>query len=218
VSFRSQVASARQSWAALGNERRQRGIYTPLERMHGNCHLSLHWSTEDAQRRRFEALAAVGRLDGCSVLDIGCGLGDFFSYLDSRGITVQGTGYDILPAFVSWAQENCPDATFAQRNIVRDPPDAMFDYVISSGLYAFGDDAFFMSMTRAAYALARRAYAFNLHETAAASFFNPDRQAVTAFCESLQPAAVRVVDGYMPRDFTVYLRREPAASDDVQAL
>ena len=34
---------------------------------------ALGWRAESSQVRRFEVIATVGNLDGCTLLDIGCG-------------------------------------------------------------------------------------------------------------------------------------------------
>ena len=72
----------------LDNEDRQRKVYSELVRRHGDSYKSLHWHS---------AFLQIGKLDGCSVLDVGCGIGDFAVYLEACGIDVDFTGYDIVP-------------------------------------------------------------------------------------------------------------------------
>ena len=37
---------------------------------------ALGWRKQDSQTKRFEVLATVADLSGCSLLDVGCGYGD----------------------------------------------------------------------------------------------------------------------------------------------
>ncbi len=51
--------------------------------------------TPERRRIRYEVLAEVGISSGCSVLDVGCGLGDFGLFLRGNGLNVAYTGVDI---------------------------------------------------------------------------------------------------------------------------
>jgi SAM-dependent methyltransferase len=84
---------------------------------------------------RFSVLADVGDLNGASVLDLGCGLGDFYEYLCSRGIRPQYTGYDVFPDFVQRAAVRFPGVQFEVRDIQLDGIPRQFDYVISSQVF-----------------------------------------------------------------------------------
>jgi SAM-dependent methyltransferase len=80
---------------------------------------------------RFAMLCDIGIASGDSVLDIGCGLGDFRTYLESRGIVVRYTGVDINPRLLEHAKLRHPDATFLLADAVEDAlPTA--DWVVSS--------------------------------------------------------------------------------------
>ena len=45
------------------------------------------WNSRDSQQSRFEILAGAFDLNGQTVLDVGCGLGDFAGFLHERGVT-----------------------------------------------------------------------------------------------------------------------------------
>src|SRR5688572_270423 len=61
---------------------------------------------------RFAVLKAVGIESGMSVLDVGCGFGDFYRWLRDQGVNVRYTGVDINPALVEIAGRTHPDARF----------------------------------------------------------------------------------------------------------
>ncbi|KKU75665.1 MAG: hypothetical protein UY00_C0036G0015 [Candidatus Wolfebacteria bacterium GW2011_GWA1_47_6] len=62
------------------------------------------WSDTKSQETRFAAMCKVGDLDNRSVLDVGCGLGDFYIYLKDRYQGVEYTGIDINPRYIEQAK------------------------------------------------------------------------------------------------------------------
>lgn len=89
--------------------------------------------TEDRRRQRFQIHHELGIESGDSVLDIGCGFGDFLSYLKEAGQQVKYTGVDIMPEFIEKAVATHPDAHFELRDFLEKKFDAQsFDYVVCS--------------------------------------------------------------------------------------
>ncbi len=126
-------------------------------------------ATGNAERRaiRFGVLAGIGDLAGCSVLDIGCGLGDFYAYLREQGVNVNYTGYDITPEFVAEAAGRYPEASFELRDVQTDGIPQKFDYVVSSQTFnnrlAHDDNRVVMQeVIRLAHDAARRGVAFDM--------------------------------------------------------
>jgi len=86
----------------------------------------------ERQLVRFQVLSEVGDLNHHSVLDLGCGFGDFYQYLKDKGINVKYTGYDICPELIQACEAKHPDGHFEVKDIQVDPVKEKFDYVISS--------------------------------------------------------------------------------------
>lgn len=93
---------------------------------------SLASGTSERQAVRFGVLVGIAELDGCSLLDVGCGHGDFYAYLMQHGVQVDYTGYDICPEFVEMAGARYPEARFELRDIQTDGIPHTFDFVFSS--------------------------------------------------------------------------------------
>ena len=66
------------------------------------------------------------------VLDVGCGLADFYAWLGEQGIKVDYTGYDITPEFIDLAAARFPEAKFEVRDIQTQGIPGRFDFIISS--------------------------------------------------------------------------------------
>jgi len=90
-------------------------------------------SGRKGQRLRFESFLRAHDLNGRSVLDIGCGVGDFFSRLRERAIAADYSGIDVSPQMVQRARERFPEARF-------DVGDAagvarQFDYTVAFAIH-----------------------------------------------------------------------------------
>ncbi len=101
---------------------------------YGDDPRGVDWQSAEAQRARFAALAAIGDLDGATLLDAGCGLGHLYGYLRERGVAVRYTGCDLSAAHLAVAQARYPDARFVAGDVLDVVKEQRFDYVIACGL------------------------------------------------------------------------------------
>ena len=124
------------------------------------------WHSSYAQDVAFLSLTQLdGLVDGVSVLDLGCGLGAMKSFFERRGLRVKYTGYDISPKMIEGASQRHPDGRFEVRDILANPPQERFDFVISSGALSYRVEnhaQFVRDMIRAMYAMCDVALAFNV--------------------------------------------------------
>lgn len=95
------------------------------------------WGSRQSQESRFAVLTAVGQLEGATVLDVGCGVGDFYGYLLGCGIQPRRyVGVDITPEMVCAARRKYPGVSFEVRDPVAVPfPELAFDFVVESGIF-----------------------------------------------------------------------------------
>jgi SAM-dependent methyltransferase len=138
--------------------------YQQLVRAHGNGPEALGYSSLESQVMRFEQLATIGDLTGARVLDLGCGLGHFYEFLNNRVGHVHYKGIDIVPEMIEAAKGRYPDAAFECRDVLLDPPGEEFDYVLICGVFnnAIPDaGAFLKSLTKTGFERARVALGFN---------------------------------------------------------
>jgi SAM-dependent methyltransferase len=191
------------------DSRRIREFYGEAFARHGVDPKSLHWINSYNQRRRFEVLAAAGDLRGASILDVGCGLGDFLEFLKERGIDADYTGIDIVPQFIEAARSRFPDGKFLLENILEMVGE--FDYVLASGAMSFrveDNENYYFEVIKRMFDLSRRAAAFNMldrrahEETDIYAVYDP--REIALFCETIARRIDVAID-YMPDDFTVYM-------------
>ncbi len=98
---------------------------------------ALRW-TPQGQLKRYHMLADIASpqdLNSSTVLDYGCGTGDFYRFLKRRGIHVKYTGVDINQNFINLAKKKYPECTFKVMNADDDQFDGYFDYIFICGVF-----------------------------------------------------------------------------------
>jgi cyclopropane fatty-acyl-phospholipid synthase-like methyltransferase len=194
------------------DEKRLVDFYEKAFAEHGNDARSVQWADEKNQIIRFAILEKIAPLEGKSVLDVGCGLGDLYKFFAARGIGVEYSGMDIVPAFVDRARERFPGAEFMCGDV--ETLNKEYDYILASGVLSFamqGGKEYYFEMIKRLFSQAREGFAFNmLNESAHPSddtYLAYNTEEVTAYCKTLSPRVI-VMTGYLPWDFTVYMYKK----------
>jgi SAM-dependent methyltransferase len=94
---------------------------------------ALLWWDYRSMAIRFRELVRDVPVEGMTVMDAGCGLGDLLPYLYSKSVNFRYTGYDLKPEFLDYAKRHYEGHDFK----VGDPFHnrlGLFDIVISSGV------------------------------------------------------------------------------------
>jgi SAM-dependent methyltransferase len=121
------------------------------------------WSPE-GQLFRFEKLSEIGPMKGKRVLEIGCGIGDFYPFLKEKFDSVNYTGIDIVPELVNYAKHKYPEATFHCLDLHNVSFEDKFDYVLISGVFNNEIDKatdFLFSMISIAFEICEKGIGFN---------------------------------------------------------
>lgn len=113
--------------------------YESLLTEHGENYKALDWNSPESQKLRFEVMEDLFKVankdKGFSILDVGCGFGDFYAYLKLKKYKCSYTGVDISPKILEVAKKRHPDARFSILDILNDPIRDKFDYVVESGIF-----------------------------------------------------------------------------------
>ena len=173
---------------------------------------ALYWSNEEIQVLRFEILTRVGIAQGDSVLDVGCGFGDFAAFLAQRGKPVRFTGIDLSEELLAEGRRRYPQIKLINGDLFDlDPAAGSFDHVTLSGALNRNledNGAYALQVIQRMFETCRKGIAFNLldarHEWTAGRWdlqsFQPEmiRVFVSEFAHR-----VEIVDDYLENDFTV---------------
>lgn len=174
----------------------------------------VEWSPR-AQRMRFESFLLAHQLNGKSILDIGCGTGDFLAHMRRRNIEARYVGFDLSPEMVRLCCEKYADVTFESGNFLEWDPQERFDYSISIGIHNVkidGGREVLEQVTRRQFELSRIAAHVSLL-TDRYQGFAPHIQAwrveeIMELALDITPYVV-VRHDYLPNDFSVTMYREP---------
>ena len=196
---------------------------------------SLHWISSTTQRIRFQVLYdLLHTWRGCSVADIGCGLGDLCGFLQDQGhqafphrpsatpapratapSPVYYAGYDISPKLVEAAAQKYPQGHFLVRDILEEGFEQPSDYVVASGTLNIRvpeHPSFFRALVAAMYAGCTQAVAFNFLGPPSYSpmsesiYYSEQPEQVLELCRTLSHNVV-INEGYFPGDYTIILRK-----------
>ena len=186
--------------------------YSTLLKKYGDCFRALNWGTAESQRARFEVLFDIGIQSGDRILDVGCGLADFYAWLLERLPSVNYEGIDITPNMVQAAKKRFPDIIISNKNIF--DPDLKansFDYLIASGIFFLRKEVpmkYMESIVSEMFDKSIKGIAFNSLSAWASEKtqgeFYADPYEVVEFCKKLSPNIV-LRHEYHPADFTVYV-------------
>jgi len=134
-------------------------------RDHGDTPQALRW-TPEGQRLRYEAFRGiVGNLEGRSLLDFGCGKGDFYGFLRDRGALVAYCGIDVNAGLVAMARRKYPETEFLTLDVEETPWQRRFDVVVACGVFNLrigGIAASLLETTKILFGLCRESLHLNV--------------------------------------------------------
>lgn len=95
---------------------------------------ALGW-TPSGQRLRYEKVLSLINPEGFSILDFGCGRGDFYGFLREKNISCSYVGVDINPVLIKQAKTKYPEAEFLNIDIEEVSLRKRFDYTVAIGVF-----------------------------------------------------------------------------------
>ncbi|MCA9296633.1 MAG: class I SAM-dependent methyltransferase [Phycisphaerales bacterium] len=133
---------------------------------HGASFEATLWGSETAQHLRFDVMIAHAGFAGATIVDAGCGQGDFAAHLLSRDVPFSSyVGLDALGPMVERAQaRGMARSSFETADFVRDPavfPRLSPDWVCFSGTLNTMDDAMARGVVQRAFEAAHQGVVFN---------------------------------------------------------
>lgn len=113
--------------------------YKKLYEKHGISHKSLGWHKGN-QFLRFFQLTKEWNLDNSSILDVGCGFGDFNTYLKKNNVkNYHYLGIDINDNFIKESKKRYSEnhIKFIKGDFLKTNLNMKFDYTIASGTFNY---------------------------------------------------------------------------------
>lgn len=173
------------------------------------------WGTRESQTGRYDVFLRHLPLSGATVLDVGCGFGDFFAYAQERGVTFRRyLGVDLDPVIAEGARRRQTGGEFAVLDILQADPPFRPDFIVASGIMAvkFPEyERYALRILQRFHALCGRGFALNYLSTCS---LKPDERShyvdpawLLKLFQSNVDWRCTLVHDYRPNDFTlVHLR------------
>lgn len=177
---------------------------------------TLFWESRGVQKIRFKTLAEIGVKTGDSLLDVGCGFADLYSWLNGHDLVVDYTGIDLSPDILAKGKELTPELELMHGELFDfDWQPHSFDWLFLSGTlnWDLNDDGeYARRVIKRMFRLCRKGVAFNMLDNRnfadmnLGGLFAYDPQDILVFCKQITPDC-QCRDDYHDNDFTIYMRR-----------
>jgi SAM-dependent methyltransferase len=189
---------------------------------YGSTPKGVDWNGVDSHEQRHRQFLHL--LDGspdASVIDLGCGFGDFLRFLRAAGYQGRFIGYDIAPSMIEKARELHGESDDLQWRIGAEPVESA-DFAIASGIFNVKGEVPNELWTRYVHQTidilaraGRRGFAFNVLSMSS----DPDRRRpnlyyadpadMLAHCLSRYGRSVALMQDYGLYEFTMVVRHIP---------
>jgi SAM-dependent methyltransferase len=177
-------------------------FYKSALKKHGATAKGLNWHDEYSQVTRFEVILEMIKDDikGASIIDAGCGFGDFYEFV--KDYEVSYTGYDIVAENVKIAQQRTGQK-IVLKDILKDPLEEADFYVASGSMNILSRFETFLFIERC-FKHSKKGFIFNLpygkDESKNFNYFLP--QEIKHFAKKFN-CKISTKSGYLPNDFTI---------------
>lgn len=95
------------------------------------------WKNPTAQHVRFEQLFKLIEVhQPFSINDLGCGLADYYEFLDSKNLQFRYHGYDVMTDMIEQAKKRLHERSNAQLSLIKEASEIQLnDFTIASGIF-----------------------------------------------------------------------------------
>lgn len=189
---------------------------------HGTTPQGVDWNgAESHDRRHAQFLRLLAEDTRASVIDLGCGFGDFLRFLRTAGYRGRFIGYDVAPSMIEKAKELHSGDRDCLWHVGARPPEQA-DFAVASGIFNVRGDipeedwkAYVHDTIDILARAGRRGFGFNVLSLSS----DPDRRrpnlhyadpaALLGHCLSRYGRSVALLQDYGLYEFTVIVRHQP---------
>jgi SAM-dependent methyltransferase len=185
---------------------------------YGESPRALKWTSYASAARHYREFVRGLELQGKSVLDAGCGMGDLLPYIYAEAGDFDYLGIDITPEFIDIAQKRYAPHTFQVGDVFDGSikPES-FEVVLASGVMNHNESDWMtkrQQMIEQLFTIAREVLVFNMAGSVGpkpakqpSNVAYADALKVLQFCASLTPRLIFKTH-YHPKDFTITMFKQ----------
>lgn len=195
--------------------------YTAKLAAYGATARGVDWNGEESQTQRHrQFLRLLENRHDVSILDLGCGYGDFLRFLRSEGFSGTYIGYDVAPKMIETARRLYGEDADRRWHVGAQPAEVA-DFAVASGILNVKGDvaaeewtAYVRSTIDTLARAGRSGFAFNVLSQASdparrrPDLYYADPAEMIAYCSARFGRSIALLQDYGLWEFTVLVRCE----------
>ncbi len=183
-------------------------FYQSALKKYGVSAEGVNWNSKYSQIKRFEIIYTLIQKEPSktTIVDAGCGFGDFYLYVKEQEKNFGYIGIDIVLENIAIAKERTNQKILHKDIITDSLPRA--DFYIASGSMNILNRFETWLFIRRCFDYSKKGFIFNLlkgrEQKGSFNYFLPKE--IKKFAKNL-PCEIKIIEGYLENDFTVYLKK-----------
>ncbi len=162
----------------------------------------VHWKNQDTQYKRFEAISNFIKNDKSTLIDAGCGFGEYYKYLQLNNYKdINYIGYDCYIKMVDISKKRFQNIVFKHKDILNNDLEYADYYVCSGALNTLNKESIKLFIKRC-FKYSKKAFIFNHLSQNSVSGFTKDE--LINYAKTLS-SNIKVKDDYLENDFTIVI-------------
>lgn len=165
----------------------------------------VHWKNHYSQIRRFDIITSfIKEIQNSSIVDAGCGFGDYYLYLKEHNLVPKSyIGFDCEEQMIQIAKTHCNVPFFYKKNILEDEL-LSADYYIASGALNMLSLEEVECFIKRAYKASNKGFIFNCLK--GLTFNKINKVEIISICRNYcDSAKITIREGYLDNDFTIFM-------------
>jgi SAM-dependent methyltransferase len=181
-------------------------FYETAIKKHGISAQGVHWNSEFSQYKRFEILTSFieNSIKQSSVIDAGCGFGEYYSYLFDNNLKPKSyLGIDCEKQMIDLASKRFLNIKFEIQNILKD---SLYkaDYYICSGAMNILEKEEVFIFIKKCFEASNKAFIFNFLKND--SLTDIKSSEIINYCKTLSKN-MHIKEDYLSNDFSILLKK-----------
>ena len=184
-------------------------FYKNALKEYGTTAKGLNWHDDFSQIKRFEIIQELlsNSLEkDDTIIDAGCGFGDFYTFIKISHNKINYVGYEILKESVEIAKQKTKQKIL-QKDILTDSLEMAEFYIASGSMNILSRFETYLFIQRC-FEHSKKGFVFNLpygkDDSLNFNYFLP--QEIKRFAKKFK-CKIETKSGYLPNDFTIFLKR-----------